>query len=389
MKNYDVIIIGSGYAGSVMAERFASIGKQVLVLEKRAHIAGNMYDYLDEKGVRVHQYGPHIFHTNRLEVIEYLSKFTEWFPYEHKVLGQVNDKFVCIPFNLTSIEESFEPEVAERLKSRLIETYGMEKKVTILELRKNEDPEIRQLADFIFDKVFKDYTMKQWGLTVDEIDPLVTNRVPVHISRDDRYFQDKYQQMPKEGYTRIFEKMLSHENIEVRLNIDAKTLVRIDLESNKVYYMDEEFTGKVIFTGAVDELLDYRFGVLPYRSLDFDLQSFDNRVYQPVGTVNYPTPADQHGYTRITEYKHMMAEQPSGTTVSVEYSLPYNKDAEKGNIPYYPIFTEANQALYEKYVEALKPLENVVLIGRLAEYKYYNMDSIVYRSLKQFEALTK
>lgn len=389
MKKYDVIIIGSGFAGSVMAERFASIDKSVLVLEKRAHFAGNMFDYVDNKGVRVHQYGPHIFHTNRLEVIEYLSRFTEWYPYEHKVLGQVNDKFVCIPFNLTSIEESFEPEVAKRLIDRLVETYGMEKKVTILELRKNENPKIRELADFIFDKVFKDYTMKQWGLTVDEIDPLVTNRVPVHISRDDRYFQDKYQQMPKEGYTRIFEKMLNHKNIEVRLNVDAKDFVKVDLDNRKVYFMGEEFDGKIIYTGAVDELLDYRFGVLPYRSLDFDLQSYDNRTYQAVGTVNYPTPAQQHGYTRITEYKHMMKKQPNGTTVAIEYSLPYNKDAKKGNIPYYPIFTESNQALYDKYVEALKPLSNVVLIGRLAEYKYYNMDAIVYRSLNVFENLTK
>lgn len=389
MKKYDVIIIGSGFAGSVMAERFASTGKKVLVLEKRAHIAGNMYDYQDEKGVRVHKYGPHIFHTNRLEVIEYLSKFTDWYPYQHKVLGQVNDKFVCIPFNLTSIEESFDTDVSERLKNRLIETYGIEKKVTILELRKNEDPEIRQLADFIFDKVFKDYTMKQWGLTVDEIDPLVTNRVPVHISRDDRYFQDKYQQMPKDGYTKIFEKMLNHENIEVQINVDAKDFVRIDLEQNKVYFMGNEFDGKVIYTGAVDELLDYKFGVLPYRSLDFDLQSFDNRTYQAVGTVNYPTPANQHGFTRITEYKHMMDEKPSGTTVAIEYSLPYNKDASTGNIPYYPIFTESNQALYDKYVEALKPLTNVVLIGRLAEYKYYNMDAIIYRSLSVFENLNK
>lgn len=389
MKNYDVIIIGSGFAGSVMAERFASIGKKVLVLEKRAHIAGNMYDYLDKQGVRVHKYGPHIFHTNRIEVVEYLSKFTDWYSYQHKVLGQVNDKFVSIPFNLASIEESFEPEVAERLKSRLIETYGMEKKVTILDLRKNEDTEIRQLADFIFDKVFKDYTMKQWGLTVDEIDPLVTNRVPVHISYDDRYFQDKYQQMPNEGYTKIFDKLLNHENIEVRINVDAKDLVRIDLDMNKVYFMDEVFEGKVIYTGAVDELLDYRFGVLPYRSLDFDLQSFNNHTYQTVGTVNYPTPASQHGYTRITEYKHMMQEQPTGTTVAIEYSLQYNKDADKGNIPYYPIFTETNQTLYEKYVDALKPLQNVVLIGRLAEYKYYNMDAIIHRSLSVFENLTK
>ena len=386
MKNYDVIIVGSGFAGSVMAERFASDGKQVLVIDRRQEIAGNMFDYIDQQGVNIHKYGPHIFHTNRLEVIDYLSKFTEWYPYEHRVLGFVDGQFVPVPFNLKSIELCFNEEIAQRMKSKLIEAYGMDKKVTILELLKSTDEDLKHLADFVYDKVFKDYTMKQWGLTVEEIDPLVTNRVPVHVSYDDRYFQDKYQQMPKEGYTAIFKKLLSHPNIEVRLNTEARSLLNIDVDNKNITFMNEPFLGKVIYTGPIDELLDYRFGSLPYRSLEFDLQSHDG-TFQEVGTVNYPTPAEMHGYTRITEYKHMMAVNPLNTSVAVEYSLPYLREGDKGNIPYYPIFTDANQEKYDQYVKACEGILDFYLVGRLAEYKYYNMDSIIYRSLRLYESI--
>ena len=259
-------------------------GKQVLVIDRRQEIAGNMFDYIDQQGVNIHKYGPHIFHTNRLEVIDYLSKFTEWYPYEHRVLGFVDGQFVPVPFNLKSIELCFNEEIAQRMKSKLIEAYGMDKKVTILELLKSTDEDLKHLADFVYDKVFKDYTMKQWGLTVEEIDPLVTNRVPVHVSYDDRYFQDKYQQMPKEGYTAIFKKLLSHPNIEVRLNTEARSLLNIDVDNKNITFMNEPFLGKVIYTGPIDELLDYRFGSLPYRSLEFDLQSHDG-TFQEVGTV--------------------------------------------------------------------------------------------------------
>lgn len=386
MKQYDAVIVGCGFAGSVMAERFAQLDKKVLVLEKRNHIGGNMYDYLDDFGVRVHKYGPHLFHTSRKEVFEYLSEFTEWYPYEHRVLGYVDGKLVPIPFNLKSIEMCFESEMAERIKKTLIETYGLGKKATILELRKNENPDIQILADFVFEKVFKHYTMKQWGLTVDELDPGVTNRVPVYVSYDDRYFQDDFQVMPKEGYTRIFERMLNHPNIDVILSVDAKTRIKLDFETSVILLDNQPFKGPVVFTGALDELLDYRYGPLPYRSEEFDLQS-QIGTFQPVGTVNYPTPAEEHGYTRITEYKHMMQEQPAGTTLAIEYPYPFNPDAEKGNIPYYPIFTPQNQTLYERYVEAIKPFGSLHIVGRLAEYKYYNMDAIVYHALKVFERI--
>lgn len=384
----EVIVIGAGFAGSVIAERFASdAGKRVLVLEKRAHIGGNMYDYIDENGVRRHEYGPHILHTNSKEVIDYLSCFTEWYPYQHRVLGHINGVVAPIPFNLTTIEKSFAPEKAERLKALLIETYGMEKKVPILQLRANPNPEINELAEYIYEHVFKYYTMKQWGQTPEEIDPAVTGRVPVHISYDDRYFQDTYQQMPENGFTGIFENMLKHERIEIRLNTDAKSCLKIDLENRQILFEGEVFTGPVIFTGAIDDLLDYPLGELPYRSLEFDIQSYPS-TYQEAATVNYPTSAAQDAFTRITEYKLLMpqAEQPEATTIAVEYPLTYHHDGEKGNIPYYPMATEECRSQYEAYLELIKPITNLHLLGRLAEYKYYNMDAIIAKALQVYES---
>lgn len=384
---YDVIVIGSGYAGSITAHKFANDGKKVLIIERRNHIGGNMYDFIDENGVNYHKYGPHISHTNNDKVMEFLSQFTDWYPYQHRVLGKINGQFVPIPFNLTSIEKLFDEEKADRLKNILIDTYGMESKVPILELRKSDNEEIKELAEFIYEKVFLHYTMKQWDLGPEEIDPTVTGRVPVHISYDDRYFQDKYQQMPKYGYTKIFEKMLDNENIDIILNTDRKELVTIDLETKQIFYKDELFEGKLIYTGAIDELFDYHLGKLPYRSLEFDIQTHDG-FFQDAGTVNYPTPKEEEEFTRITEYKHMMDNpQLEKTTIAVEYSYPYDIDAEKGNIPYYPIFTEEIQNRYSEYVKLSKEFDNLFLLGRLAQFKYYNMDGIVYTALQEYEKM--
>lgn len=386
MSQYDIIIVGSGFAGSVLAERFANVGKKVLILEKRTHIGGNMYDYVDENDVRVHQYGPHLFHTNHQVVIDYLSQFTDWFKYEHRVLGYVENKFVPIPFNLKSIEMCFDAEKAETIKEKLISTFGMEKKVPIIELRKNSDPDLLFLAEFVFEHVFKHYTMKQWGLTIDELDPEVTNRVPVYVSYDDRYFQDAFQNMPLNGYTSIFDKMLNHPSIEVKLNVDARDFLKLNHEDKTILFEGEVFNGIVIYTGAVDELLNEKFGELPYRSEEFELKSVEN-MYQSVGTVNYPTPEKLHAYTRITEYKHMMEVMPVNSTIAVEYPYPYARNAKKGNIPYYPIFTNENHSKYLKYVDELKNFPNFHLVGRLAEYKYYNMDAVIYKALNLFDEI--
>lgn len=384
----DVIIVGAGFAGSVIAERYANdANKNVLIIEKRSHIGGNMFDYIDDNGVRYHEYGPHIFHTNSKDVVDYLSQFTDWYPYEHRVLGVIEGKKVPIPFNLTSIEKCFDEAKAERLKQVLIEAYGMDTKVPILRLKENENEEVKELADFIYENVFKYYTMKQWGLTPEEIDPGVTARVPVLVGRDDRYFQDKYQCMPKNGYTAIFENMLASEKIEIMLNADAHEHLRVDLENNKVFFDNEEFTGPVIFTGAVDDLLNYQFGDLSYRSLDFDKQSHKD-TYQEAATVNYPTPAEINGFTRITEYKLLMDTYSSDkTTIAVEYPLAYNRYSDKGNIPYYPIFTEEDKKKYESYCDKIKDISNLHLLGRLADYKYYNMDQIVARALMVYNKI--
>lgn len=384
---YDVVVVGAGFAGSVIANRFASDNKKVLIIEKRSQIGGNMYDFIDESNVRYHKYGPHIFHTSNKKVVDFLSNYTKWYKYEHRVLGKVCDKLVPIPFNLTSIEEVFENDKANKLKSLLIETYGMETKVPILELRKNENSEIKELAEFIYENVFKYYTMKQWGLSPEEIDPAVTGRVPVHISYDDRYFQDEYQQMPKDGFTSLFENLLASKNIEILLKTECKDVLKFDTEKNKIYLNDEEFSGKVIYTGAIDELFDYTLGELPYRSLEFVSESHKG-TYQKCGTVNYPTPSDENEYTRITEYKHLMEDDNLDmTTIAIEYPYPYNRNSKKGNIPYYPIFTKEIEEKYKEYVKLSDNFKNLYLLGRLAEFRYYNMDAIVDAALNLYEKL--
>ncbi len=388
MNKYDVIIVGAGYAGSVMAERYANDNKKVLVIDKRSHIGGNMYDYIDDNDVLVHQYGPHLFHCRDFHVLDYLRQFSDWYDYEHKVKGYVDGKIVPIPFNLTSIEMLFPEDKANALKSALIKEYGMEEKVPILMLRKSENAQIRELAEYIYEKVFKYYTMKQWDFTPEQIDPKVTERVPVFISYDDRYFQDEFQFLPTHGYTKIFEKMLDHPNITVILNTKAESVLNIDFENKVIKYQGQPFTGMFIYTGQLDELMNYRYGKIAYRSLYFDLQTHDG-IYQETATVNYPTPKEEHAFTRITEFKHLMQEKPAKTTIAVEYPFPYEETAEKGNIPYYPVFTDDNMAIYRRYVADVQDFDNFVLLGRLAEFRYYNMDSVVAAALAKYSELNQ
>lgn len=384
--NFDYIVVGAGFAGATIAERVANVlNKKVLVIDKRNNIGGNMYDYIDENGILVHKYGPHLFHTNLENVYNYLKGFGEWFFYEHRVLGKVNGKIVPIPFNITSIEKSFDKEKADKLIGILKREFGTEKKIPILELRKYPDKDVNGLAEYIYENVFLYYTMKQWNQTPDEIDPNVTNRVPVFVSKDDRYFQDKYQFMPKGGYTKIFEKMLDSKNIEVRLGVDAKEVLTV--KDNKLYFEGQEFKGTVIYTGAIDVVFDYEYGSLPYRSLQFEFETINKEYFQEVGTVNYPTKEDK--FTRITEFKHMTMESPKTpkTTIMREYPCAYDRNSEKANIPYYPIVNDDNLELYNKYLEKASKIPNFYLIGRLAQYKYFNMDLVINEALKLFEKL--
>ena len=381
---YDAIIIGAGFAGSTVAERLAANNKHVLIIDKRDHIGGNAYDY-EKDGILIHKYGPHIFHTKSKLVFDYLSTFTEWYSYEHRVLGHIQDKVVPIPFNMLSIEKCFEKEKADHLKEVLLKEYGEGKKIPIMKLLQNQDEDINDLANFIFENVFKYYTMKQWGLRADEIDPGVTARVPVNVSYDDRYFNDDYQFMPSNGYTKIFINMLKNKNIDLMLGVDSKDLM--EFKDGKVYFKGELYTGEVVYTGEIDYLFDYQLGELPYRSLDLVLEKHEG-TFQTAATENYPCDASEKPFTRITEYKHFMVKKPEDITyIHTEYPLPFNKDAEKGNVPYYPIFTEGNQKMYDSYVSLANNYSNLHLLGRLAEYQYYNMDAIVYKALKLSQKL--
>lgn len=379
-QNYDALIIGAGFAGSVCARELAERGnKRVLVLERRDHIGGNAYDCPDEAGILIHRYGPHIFHTNDQRVYEYLSRFTQWLDYQHRVVANIPGNGarlqMPVPFNLTSLETAYGPERGRALGDKLIAAYGAEKKVTILELRRHSDPEIRQVADYVYEHVFVHYTMKQWGQTPEQIDPNTTARVPVFLSRDDRYFQDRWQGMPKDGYTPIFERMLDHPNITVVTGTDARD--RLDLSSDLVRLDSEVFSGPVVYTGAADELFSFRFGRLPYRGLKFLFETHHTEFFQTHGTVNYTVDED---YTRITEFKHMTGQvKPDCTTTVKEFSYAYT--GAEGETPYYAIINPENNALYQQYKSLADRYDNLYLLGRLAEYKYYNMDAIVAQAL--------
>ena len=377
---FDFIIVGAGFAGSVLAERIANkLNKKVLLIEKRNHLGGNCYDFRNEYGIIIHKYGPHLFHTNSKKVWDYLSNFTDWRYYNHKVLAFIDGKKVPIPFNLNSIEELFPKQLAEKLIDKLLLKYSYGKKVPILKLLEDNDTDIKFLANFIYEKVFKNYTYKQWGLDFSSLTQEVTARVPVLISRDDRYFQDKYQAVPLDGYTKIFERMLYHSNIKILLNTDFREFISIDLDSKKIFFLGKEFKGKLIFTGPIDQLFNYQFGFLPYRSLSFKFKTLNISFYQEVATVNYP---NNYDFTRITEYKHIHPFDIDKTTVCIEYPKDYNPEKD---IPYYPFFTKEAKELYLKYMELSKQFDNLILVGRLAEYKYYNMDSVIERALNIFE----
>ena len=366
---FDFLIVGAGYSGCVLAERIATrLDKTVLIVEKRNHIGGNAYDYHDESGVLVHKYGPHIFHTNSQKVWNYLGEFTEWRPYEHKVLAAIDGMKVPVPFNLNSLYLLFPPKRAENLENILLSTFGYGKKVPILQMKETASGELLQLAQYIYEKVFYGYTTKQWGLKPEELDPSVTARVAVFISRDDRYFQDTFQAIPKDGYTSMFEKMISDHRIHVMLNTDYKSIVA-----------DVKFD-KMIYTGPIDYFFDYAHGELPYRSLRFEMKTFSMERFQEVGQVNYP---NENDYTRTTEFKHLTGQESRVTSVAFEYPLAHLNGI---NEPYYAIPKEENAELYSKYLnEANRISGTTYFVGRLADYRNYNMDQIVARALTVFE----
>ncbi len=379
---FDSVIIGAGVAGCVAARELAEAGREVLVLEQREHIGGNCYDELDEHGILIHKYGPHIFHTREPRAYDYLSRFTKWYAFGHEVVANVHGTLIPVPFNLNTLHMVYDKEKADELEKKLIEAFGMESRVPILKLRQHSDPDIRQIADYVYENIFLHYTMKQWGQTPEEIDPAVTERVPVLISYDNRYFQEPYQGMPLDGYTPMFKAMLDHPGIRVMTGVDART--RLSFEGEQAFFDGKAFEGEVIYTGPLDELFDCRFGRLPYRSLHFDFEYLEQEDYQGHSVVNYTVSED---FTRITEFKYLTGQKAPGTTIVREYPFAYT--GAKGEIPYYSIANEENQKLYERYKELLDKIPNVYVLGRLAEYKYYNIDAMVLRALMLTDRLKK
>lgn len=372
MTSKEVLIVGGGISGATAARVLAENGMNVTVIEQRATISGNLYDYVDENGVTVQKYGPHIFHTNEKEVYDFLSKFTKWRKYEHRVLGYIDGKYVPIPFNLTSLFSLFPKETAEKVKNILVEEVGFDVKISIMQLKKHRDEAVRKFAEFVFEKVFVFYTEKQWGFKCEELGETVMNRVPVYISYEDRYFTDEYQFQPENGFTEMTENMLSHPSIKVELNKNA--LDSLKITNGKIFYNGKEFDGRVIFTGRIDDLFERKYGALPYRSLDFVFETHNTPSFQPAAVVNYTT---TEKYTRISEFTKFACLPQEKTVIVKEYS----KECKDGDIPYYPIPKPNFKKQYEKYLADAEKIPNLYLLGRLANYQYVNMDIAVKNAL--------
>ncbi len=361
---FDYLVVGAGFAGSVLAERLASDGGQrVLVVEKRNHIGGNAYDHYDDHGILVHRYGPHIFHTNSADVFSYLSRFTDWRQYEHRVLASVDGHLVPIPINRDTINRLY----GMNLNSMEVEAFLASLAEPRETITTSEDVVVSKIGRELYQKFFRGYTRKQWGLDPSELDATVAGRVPTRTNGDDRYFTDTYQAMPKHGYTPMFERMLSHPNIKVMLNTDFQEI------RGEVSYRE------LIYTGPVDAYFGHRFGKLPYRSLDFRFETLPLEKAQAVGTVNYP---NEHKYTRVTEFKHLTGQRHAQTTVVYEYPMA------EGD-PYYPIPRPENRELYQKYKLLAEQQPDVHFVGRLATYSYYNMDQVVAQALNTYSRLVK
>ncbi|WP_309739441.1 MULTISPECIES: UDP-galactopyranose mutase [unclassified Chamaesiphon] len=360
---FDYLIVGAGFAGSVLAERLASqLGKKVLIVDRRNHIGGNAYDRYNNDGVLIHKYGPHIFHTNSRDVFEYLSLFTEWRRYEHRVLASVDGQLVPIPINLNTINQLY----GLNLTAFEVEEFLASVAEPREQILTSEDVVVSKVGQELYKKFFRNYTRKQWGIDPSELDRSVTARVPTRTNRDDRYFTDTYQSMPLHGFTPMFENMLAHPNIKVMLNTDYREIQQV------IPYQE------MIYTGPVDDFFDLRFGKLPYRSLEFKHETQDRPVFQSAPVINYP---NEHLYTRVTEFKYLTGQEHHKT--SIVYEFP-----QAEGDPYYPIPRPENAELYKQYKELADATPRVHFVGRLATYKYYNMDQVVAQALMTFDKIS-
>jgi UDP-galactopyranose mutase len=360
---FDYLIVGAGFAGSVLAERLATrSNKKVLVIDKRSHIGGNAYDHYNEDGILIHKYGPHIFHTNSKDVFDYLGNFTDWRPYEHRVLASVDGQLVPMPINLDTINKLYGLKLTSFEVEQFFESVAEEVPV----IKTSEDVVVSKVGRELYNKFFKNYTNKQWGLDPSQLDKSVTSRVPTRTNRDDRYFTDTYQAMPLHGYTRMFEKMLDHPNIKIMLNTDYHEVIKF------IPFKE------MIFTGPVDEYFDFQFGKLPYRSLEFKHDTLNEEQHLAAPVVNFP---NEHAYTRITEFKALTGQKHPKTAIVYEYP-------QAEGDPYYPVPMPENAELYAKYKKLADETAGVHFVGRLATYKYYNMDQVVAQALTLYKKLT-
>ncbi len=368
------IVVGAGFSGAAIAYLLAEeLNQKVIIIDKKDHIAGNSYDYRDENGIMIHKYGSHIFHTNNEKVWAFLKKFTSFSTYMHEVVGILDGIEAHIPFNFNTLYQVFPESMAKRLEEKLLKTFEYNKKVPILEFQKQDDEDLKYLANYVYEKIFLNYTTKQWGVSPKDVDGAVTARVPVFLSKDNRYFQDKYQGIPLDGYTSVVEKMLNHPNIDIYL--------KTDFNEYKKSYPELVKSARIFYTGSIDEFFGYKFGQLPYRSVNFKFETYDREFYQSHACVNYP---NNYDFTRIHEYKHYLQDKSSKTVIAKEYSEFFELGK---NERYYPIASEDNAKLYDKYLEEAKKVKNIYFLGRLGDYKYYNMDQAIARAIELFEEI--
>lgn len=371
---YDYIIVGAGITGITAAEQLANVyDKKVLLIDKNDHIGGNCYDYYDESGILVHKYGPHIFHTNNEEVYSYLSLFTTWNVYNHKLVCNINNTVIPVPFNLISIDKTMQDD-NQKITTALLTEYIVNDTLPLDKLKESKNPDIQKLVSYVNENIYTPYVKKIYGVDPEKICEIDGVNINITISYDCRYYQDKYQAVPSNGYTSMFENMLSNHNINILLEHDYNDIISIDLENKKVYFNDEEYTGQLIFTGMIDEFFNYCYGKLPYRSIVYMNETVDQIHFQENASIIYPN--DYH-FTEITEYKYITGQHARNTTIQFAFPTDYNPKYDETNIPYYPIITEENMELFRKYEKLTEKFPQITFMGRLCNYKHLNMDEAV------------
>lgn len=381
-----IVIVGAGFSGSILAREIAEkLNKKVLVVERRNHIGGNAYDEYDENGILIQKYGPHFINTNKYSIIKYLKKYAELFRHDSKLLSYIDGNYVQLPFNFRTAQQLIGDEKAESLLNQLRIEFAGRDRVPIFELLNSSNTLVSEYGNLLFEKAFKTYTAKQWGLNPDEIDKSVIERVPMAMNFDERYINKDYQYLPVNGFRELFKNLLDHPNINVKLNCDAFDYIELDDKNNKITFEQQEVQ-LLVFTGPIDELFSLKYGRLPYRSLDIKYEYFNEKSVLPCEVISYP----QTGlYTRKTEYKKITYNIPdcNVSVVAAEYPLEYNPCNETGNIPYYPVLTEESLKCYNKYLNEANKYKNIILCGRLAEFRYINMDICIEHAFEKFEEI--